>query len=105
MVGRSLKALKQAKTKEISDRKFTSLLYQTLTSIIFARAGTKGESLTCKEARDILSKAGYSEKITEEAAQLLEMIELNRYSGIEITSLVKKQLLAQTIRIVGSLSK
>lgn len=105
MLGRALKALKQAKTKELSDQKFTSLLYQTLTSIIFARAGTKGESLTSGEAREILKKAGYSEKITEDAAKLLETIELNRYSGIEITSLVKKQLLAQTIRMVGSLSK
>ena len=105
MVGRALKALKQAKTKELSDQKFTSLLYQSLTSIIFARAGTNGELLTCREARDILNKAGYSEKITEDAVQLLEMIELNRYSGVEITSLAKKQLLAQTIRLVRSLSK
>ncbi len=88
--------LKQAKDKNLSDQNFLRFLYTALVSKIFAKSGKSGQSLTTKEASDILSSAGCSKDIVKDVVQLLSEIEDSRYGGNFTNRDVKKDLLDRT---------
>ncbi len=105
MAERAEKALKSACSPEASGEEFLSCLYRSLISIIFSKAGTKGESLTYTEAADILRSCGYSDEIAKQAAALLEKIESAKFGGGTMDKIFKENLVSETKEIVRSLSR
>lgn len=105
MAERAEKALKSACAPETSGEEFLSCLYRSVISIIFSKAGTKGESLTYTEASDILRSCGYAEDIAEHAAALLEHIESAKFGKGTVDEAFKEKLLSETKEIVRSLSR
>ncbi len=94
MFHRAEKALREA--SKLSGDPFLSALYRALVSAILSKAGTKGESLTYSEARNILVKHGYSEEKASEASMLLEKIESAKFGGSTIDAETRSALLNQT---------
>ncbi|MDY6832281.1 MAG: BatD family protein [Thermodesulfobacteriota bacterium] len=56
-------------------------LYKAIVYAIFARAGKKGESLTYKEARQLLRQSSCPEALADTAAETLEKVEQMRFGG------------------------
>lgn len=57
------------------------LLFKAVVYAVYARAGRKGESLTYREARQLLKEKGCEEALADKSCRLLEEIEQARYGG------------------------
>lgn len=105
MAERAEKALKSACSPDVSGEEFLSCLYRSVISIIFSKAGTKGESLTYTEAGEILRSCAYTDDIAEHAAAILEKIESAKFGGGTMDKAFKEKLLSETKELVRSLSR
>ncbi len=103
MAQRAENALKKARKIDISQDDFLASLYRALVAVIFATAGTKGESLTYAEAEEILCRSGHSDATGTQAAELLKKIESARYGGLSLDAAFKSDLLHETNQLVRSL--
>ncbi|MFZ5562702.1 MAG: hypothetical protein ACOZBW_01515, partial [Thermodesulfobacteriota bacterium] len=81
----------------------TELLYKAMIYAIFAKAGKKGESLTYKEARQILSRTGCPETLASAACELLEKIEQARFGGGPVNAGSQENLLKSVKEVVRRL--
>ena len=96
MADRAEEALKQAGRPGVSEEDFLAGLYRGIVSIVFSRAGVKGETLTTAETKEILLSNGFSDEIAARAAGLLERIESTRYSGLIVDPSIRKDMLSET---------
>lgn len=102
MAERAEKAIRDAGAATDADQ-FLSRLYVALVSAILSKAGMKGESLTYKEAANILRTGGYPEETANAAAKLLEKIESAKFGGIDLDGPGRDSLLSETSRMVREL--
>lgn len=102
MMQRAQAALKKAETA--SGEAFSTWLYKSLVSAILAQAETNGVSLTYSEAENLLYRSGYPEETARKAAELLEKIELTKYSGVDTDPEYYQNLLTETRLFIRSLS-
>ena len=105
MAARARKALKDAGAADLSANVALNCLYRALTSAILSRAGTMGESLTWKEAQDILQETGYDPDAARHIATLLEKIESYSYSGASLSTTDMSTLLDRTREAIRRLLK
>ncbi len=84
---------------------FLTCLSRSLTSIILARAGIRGESLTYIEAASILLSKGFPQEETDAVIRLLENIDSVRFSGREMDASNREKLLLETREMVRKISK
>ena len=104
MAQRADQALKDACKPDVSAEVFLTCLSRSLISILLARAGVKGESLTYAEAETILKSGGFSEEAARSATRLLERIDSARFSGQEMDSRSRETLLSETRELVRKIS-
>ncbi|GBC60098.1 hypothetical protein DENIS_1042 [Desulfonema ishimotonii] len=104
MRARAENALRAAE-KDVGGGNFLSQLYQAVISMILARAGTQGESLTCAEAEAMLRPGGCPPETAQGAARLLERIESARFGGLEMDESEKAALLTETRELLRSLMR
>jgi len=83
---------------------FLSNLYSSLVSSILAKADKKGESITIKEARSILTDAGMDNEKIDQVTLLLENIESVRFGGKILDENMAKQILLKTKQILKMFS-
>jgi hypothetical protein len=102
---RARKALRKAGAGNLPDEVFLTRLYRALTAAILSRAGSVSESLTWKEAQDILTSTGYDPDQAHQTARLLEEIESTSYSGAKLGTEEMARLLTITRESVRSLLK
>jgi len=102
---RAHKALREAGAGNLPDEVFLTCLYRALASAILSRAGSISESLTWKEAEDILASTGYDSDQARHTAHLLEEIESTSYSGATLGTEEMARLLTVTRESVRSLLK
>ena len=82
LMGRKAKAaLKSAGNNKLAVEERLDLLFKAVVYAVYARAGRKGESLTYREARQMLQAKGCDETVSDNACRLLEEIEQARYGG------------------------
>ena len=105
MAQRADQALKDACKPGVSAEVFLTCLSRSLISILLARAGIKGESLTYLEAEDIIKSAGFSEEDTRSATRLIERIDSARFSGLEMDLNSREALLSETRELVKRISQ
>jgi hypothetical protein len=74
-------ALKSAHRRGLNVEERLDLLFKAVVYAVYARAGRKGESLTYREARELLRGNGCEEAVADSASRLLEVIEQARYGG------------------------
>jgi hypothetical protein len=103
MKARSRRALKQARSAGATAG--PAALYQALTATILAAAGRKGETLTWKEARNLLIESGLPESLTDETARLLSRIESLTFSGTVPDTAEWRTLLDAAKTIMGKLNR
>jgi hypothetical protein len=84
---------------------FLTCLSRSLTSILLARSGTRGEALTYAEANAILLSNGFSEEDADSVTRLLESIDSARFSGREMDSISRETLMSETREMVRKISK
>jgi hypothetical protein len=96
MAERSEKSLKQAGQKGISDEEFLALIYLAFVSIVFAKNGTTGETLTKREVRSILESKGCDASVIDDAETLLDRIESGRFAGRSMNETMRQSLLDDT---------
>ncbi len=102
---RARKALREAGTGKLPDEVFLARLYRALISAILSRVDSISESLTWKEAQDILTSTGYDPDQANHTARLLEEIESTSYSGAKLGTEEMARLLTITRESVRSLLK
>jgi hypothetical protein len=105
MAQRADQALKDAGRPDMSAEGFLTCLFRALTSIILARAGIRGESLTYIEAASILLSKGFPQEETDAVIRLLENIDSVRFSGREMDASNREKLLLETREMVRKISK
>jgi len=105
MALRAHKALRDAGAGNLTDEVFLACLYRALTSAILSRADSISESLTWKEAQDILASTGIDPDQARHTARLLEEIESTSYSGATLGTEEMARLLTVTRETVRSLLK
>ncbi len=96
-------ALKTAAGAVDQDDLFLTALYQALTAAIFSRVGRSGETLTWREAESALGEAGADAHLAREAAELLSAVESAKFSGRRLDVDQRRELLADTRRMIGRL--
>ncbi|MCP4670789.1 MAG: hypothetical protein GY857_05735 [Desulfobacula sp.] len=79
---------------------FLSNLYSSLVSSILAKKGKKGETITIKEAKTILTDAGVDNENINQITTLLEHIESVRFGGKILDENMAKELLVKTKQII-----
>jgi hypothetical protein len=84
---------------------FLAELHRALIAAIYARVGTTGESLTWREAEELLRDHGYNAQSAAETARLLEHVESCRYSPGGLDRSDWSALLNRIRRIVRRLIK
>jgi len=104
MALRARQAVRKASEKGIPADESLSCLYRALVSIVFSKAGVKGESLTYEETIEILVANGRPEQEAGQAADLLREIESTRYSDREVQSETRARLLQDTKKMLKVLS-
>jgi hypothetical protein len=105
MAQRAEQALKDACKPDASAEVFLTCLSRSLISILLAKAGVKGESLTYAEAENILKSRGFSDEAAKSVTRLLERIDSARFSGQEMDSSRRKALLSETRELVRKISQ
>lgn len=96
MTERAEKSLKQAGQKGIGDGEFLALIYLAFVSIVFAKNGATGETLTKREVRSILESKGCDASVIDDAETLLDRIESGRFAGRSMNEAVRQNLLEDT---------
>jgi len=96
MAERAEKSLKQAGQKGLGDEEFIALIYLAFVSIVFAKNGTSGETLTKREVRSILESKGCDASIVDDAETLLDRIESGRFAGRSMNEDMRQSLLEDT---------
>lgn len=104
MAQRANQALKDASKPDISLEDFLTCLSRSLISILFAKSGVMGESLTYSEAETILLSGGFSEETAGSAVSLLERIDSARFSGQRLDMKNRETLLSETREVVRKIS-
>jgi hypothetical protein len=104
MAQRADQALKDASKPDVSAEVFLTCLSRSLISILLAKAGVKGESLTYVEAEMILKTGGFSEEAARSVTGLLEKIDSARFSGLEMDLRSRETLLSETRELVRKIS-
>jgi hypothetical protein len=99
MCRKARSALKSAGNGRLAIEERLDLLFKAVVYAVYARAGRKGESLTYREARQMLCENGCDETVTDNACCLLEEIEQARYGGRR----VDVAFLEKTMAAVGSM--
>ncbi|MEW6078637.1 MAG: BatD family protein [Thermodesulfobacteriota bacterium] len=99
MSRRSRAALKEARRDRLTAEARLDLLFKAVVYAVYARAGRKGESLTYREARQLLTDNGCDETIAEKSSRLLEEIEQARYGG----RAVDQDFMTRTLASAGTL--
>ncbi len=79
---------------------FLSNLYSSLVSSILSKADKKGETITIKEARIILTDAGIDNEKIDQVTALLENIESVRFGGKILDENKAKEILLKTKQII-----
>jgi len=105
MAERSAQSLKLANHAGVADSDFLGHIYLALISAILSLNGTHGESLTCVEARQILSERGVPESIIESASVLLAKIESSKYGGGRLNADDRSALFEETRQLIGELGR
>jgi hypothetical protein len=103
MAQRTRQALKAAQTAP--EDRFLSLLSRALIAAILSRAGAKGESLTYREAEEILVSTGLEPNRAHEISRLLDRIDSGRYGGASMGADERQSLLAETRLSVAEVLK
>jgi hypothetical protein len=104
MAQRAEQALKDACKPDVLAEVFLTCLSRSLISILLAKAGVKGESLTYAEAENILKSRGFSEEAAMSVTRLLKRIDSARFSGQEMDSSRREALLSETRELVRKIS-
>jgi tetratricopeptide (TPR) repeat protein len=78
------------------DKDFLGHLYSGLVAMIFSKGKKRGETVTIKEAQEILTDANVDEVKIDKITHLLETIESIRFGGKKIDVNKAKALLAKT---------
>ena len=81
MAKRTEEALKNADNSGNDFEKRLASLHRALLSAIFSKGGVKGESLTGREAIEMLEKSGVDSETAAKVSDLLTKIESARYGG------------------------
>ncbi len=105
MSQRAEQALKDASKPDIPAEVFLTCLSRSLISMLLARAGIKGESLTYAEAEMILRSKGFSDADAGAVTRLLERIDSVRFSGAEMDLPSRETLLAETRELIRKISQ
>ncbi|MBI5592559.1 MAG: protein BatD [Deltaproteobacteria bacterium] len=105
MAQRADQALKDACKPDISAEVFLTCLSRSLISILLAKAGVRGESLTYVEADTILKSGGFSQETANSVTHLLERIDSARFSGREMDLISRETLLSETRELVRMISR
>ncbi len=87
--------LKQAGKMRGSNKAFLGHLYSSLVAVIMAKGGKKGETVTIREAEQILKDAAVEKKKMDQITGLLETIESVRFGGKKIDENRADQILAK----------
>jgi len=82
---------------------FLSDLYSSLVSLILAKGQKRGETVTLKEAQEILDDAGVNGKKADQITTLLEKIESVRFGGKLLDENMAMDLLTKTKQIIKML--
>ncbi len=104
MARRADQALADACRPDAPAETFLTCLSRSVISILLAKAGVRGESLTYAEAKTILLSIGFSEEDARAGASLLERIDSARFSGREMDSGSRERLLSETRELIRKLS-
>lgn len=81
MSQRARHALKTAQKMAASDKSFLNHLQAGLVAAVLAKGNKQGESLTCDEARQILTQTGTRAGVIDEVVTLLEKLDATRFGG------------------------
>jgi len=81
MSQRARHALKTAQKLAVSGKPFLNHAQTGLVAAILAKGNKQGESLTCDEARQILTQTGTRAGIIDEVVTLLEKLDATRFGG------------------------
>ncbi|WP_027360872.1 BatD family protein [Desulforegula conservatrix] len=81
----SLTAFKKL-SETVSNDEFLSLLHKALSYAAASKTDCVHESLTSSDIRSKMKKAGFSDEIVNEFSMIFEEIEMQRFSGIDLTS-------------------
>jgi tetratricopeptide (TPR) repeat protein len=81
MSQRARHALKTAQKMAASDKPFLNHLQAGLVAAVLAKGNKQGESLTCDEARQILTQTGTRAGVIDEVVTLLEKLDATRFGG------------------------
>jgi hypothetical protein len=100
MARRSRNFLKAASKGATEGDDFVSDLYKALIFAVFAKAGTTGESLTYAEAKELLVGCGCEKEEIQGVETLLRKIEAVRFGGVAGDPAYRKEILAETGKIV-----
>lgn len=95
--------LKQAGKIDTQDKDFLGHLYSGLVALIFAKGKKKGETVTIKETRTILTGASVDEAQIGQITHLLETIEFLLFGGEKIDGNKAKTLLLKTRQMMKML--
>jgi hypothetical protein len=105
MTGRAKQALRTAASAGISDADFLSALYRALVSAILGKQGVMGTSLTWSETNARLIEIGWDTDAAAATARLLETIESFNYSGGNLDTETRADLLGRTRQAVRRLAR
>ncbi len=105
MADRAKQALRTATAAGISDADFLSALYRALVSAILGKQGVVGTSLTWSEANHRLIEIGWDAHDATATARLLEAIESFNYSGGNLDTQKRADLLDRTRQAVRRLTR
>ncbi len=100
MARKARSAMKTARDDRGSAEERLDLLFKAVVYAVYARAGKKGESLTYREARRLLSDKGCPADLADEASRLLEKIEQARYGGQTVDNEFLKRILPSVRSVV-----
>lgn len=92
--------LKKAGKIKPGENGFFGYLYSGLTAFVLAKGKTKGETVTIKEARAILTQANVEDAQIQEITHLLEAIESVRFGGKKMDESRAKDLLSRIQQVV-----
>lgn len=81
MSQRARQALKTAQKRAASGKSFLNHAQTGLVAAILAKGNKQGESLTCEEARQILTQAGTRATVIDEVVNILETLDATRFGG------------------------
>jgi tetratricopeptide (TPR) repeat protein len=104
MSQRARHALKTAQKRAASGNPFLNHVQTALVAAILAKGNKQGESLTCDEARQILTTAGTKAGVIDEVVAVLEHLDAIRFGGAaqgKATALVSPGRVKQIIKLLS----